>query len=135
MTYPMSGPSLIMNTDETLAVIRESSQVGAGVNYVDGKPVQDETLYVRFNLVCNVQPLSGRDLLLLPEGQRFVDQFYVWSNQRDMALDTGDLVLRDGKTYQCQSTEDWGSYTRGLCTLVDTTYLADADVEAAQSWG
>ena len=116
--YPMAGPSRIMANDETLTVLRQAEAVGAGVIYVNGKPVRDPSVNQTFQLTCNVQPLIGPDLMLLPEGDRFDDQMYLWTNSPG-SIDVGDLVTREGLTYQVQDAETWGSYTKARIVLVD----------------
>lgn len=108
----LSGPSQIMNHDEKLRVTR----VGRTV-YIDGKPKHMDE--ISFECVCNVQPLNGRDLLLVPEGDRAREQYYVYSMQSTRALMVNDTVDFRGKHYQAQSVEDWGSYSRIRIMLID----------------
>jgi hypothetical protein len=110
--YPLSKSSRIINNDERLAALREG-----GVVYVDGKPVKRDPL--RYRIVGNVQPLGGKDLLLVPEGDRTKEQYNIWSENRDLAMVTGDLVLRLGVVFQVQGTEPWGSYTKARMMAVD----------------
>lgn len=117
MSWQLSGPSTIITGDETLTVTREGTVLGTNINYVDGKLVK--TNPVVFCITCNVQPLNGKDLLLVPEGDRYSDQLWVWMNQKQTPLLTNDMVERNGRTYQVQSAEDWGSYTRARIMKVD----------------
>ena len=117
MTWKLSGPSNIITGDETLDVVREGTSLGGNVNYVDGKLVKTNPL--KFCIICNVQPLTGKDLLLVPEGDRYTDQLWVWMNQQQTPLLTNDMVLRQGRTYQVQSAENWGSYTKARIMKVD----------------
>lgn len=110
--YKLSSRSRIINNDERLAALREGGAV-----YVGGKPVKRDP--VRYRIVGNVQPLGGKDLLLVPEGDRTKEQYNVWSENRDQAMQTGDLVLRLGVVFQIQGTEPWGSYTKARMMAVD----------------
>lgn len=115
--WKLSGQSQIITMDETLLVTRQGSTMGVDVTYVDGKIVKTDA--IDFCITCNVQPMSGKDLLLVPEGDRYTEQLWVWSNQKQKPLLTNDLVSRKGLTYQVQSSEDWGSYTRARIMRVD----------------
>lgn len=101
----LQGKSQIINHDEKLKVFR----VGK-VTYVDGKPVQ--TQESSYEIVCNVQPMTGRDLLLVPEGDRHKEQYWLWCEQNQKAMEVNDRVVRGGINFQIQSTENWGSYTK-----------------------
>lgn len=115
--YKMSGQSRIINCDEVLRVRRFASTPGSDTIYIDGKPIARDAF--EFELSCNVQPLSGKDLLLVPEGDRYTSSLWIWTHQADPALQASDLVHRDGRWYQVQSSEDWGSYSRCRIMQVD----------------
>lgn len=88
--------------DETLAVLRPDPSPGV---IVDGKIM---TLgKKRIEIQGNVQPVTGRDLLIVPEGDRSKEQFSIYSA---FAFALNDEVLRNGFVYQVQSVEEWGSY-------------------------
>lgn len=127
MTWAMSGRSSIMNGDETLPVMRYPQEVGPGLTYVDGKTAVNPKSLVMYHVVCNVQPLTGDDLVQLPEGDRNDDQFWLYTNQDQLAVKVGDLIAREDKTYECQSSEQWGSYTRARCMHIDTQAEPDAE--------
>lgn len=119
------GKSQILKKDETLDVYRLPSTPF----YKDGKPVQRERFV--FQIVANVQPINGRDLLMVPEHDRFKEQFYVWVENSKFKTDMGlsetgpaevivnDIIQRLGANYQVQSAEDWGTYTRIRMMRVD----------------
>ena len=115
--YLMSGRSQIINCDERLQARRDARTPGDDVIYVDGKPVSRHAH--AFEIICNVQPLSGRDLMLVPEGDRYSNSLWVYMQNGDVALDAGNLILREGIWYQVQSSENWGSYTRSRIMEVD----------------
>jgi hypothetical protein len=94
---------------ETVAVFRDGC-----VRYTDGKPVKaaGET----FSVVGNVQPLGGRDLLMVPEGDRYKEQMWIFTPFR---LLINDIVTRCGVNFQIQSVEDWSSFVKARMTRVD----------------
>jgi hypothetical protein len=58
----------------------------------------------------NVQPLSGKELLLLPEGER---QRQVVKIYTGFALESGDIVTRaDGIQYDVQAVENWTAFAQ-----------------------
>lgn len=122
MTWKLSGPSQIITHDETLQIERQGTKVPTDVVYVDGKPVKHHTIC--FQITCNVQPLNGRDLLNVPEADRFKEQYWVYMNQRQRPLETEDIVIRvqGGKkiNFVVQSAENWGSFSRCMITRIDT---------------
>lgn len=101
-----------MNHDEKLTVTR----VGRVV-YIDGKPKHMNE--ITFECVCNVQPLNGRDLLLVPEGDRHREQYYVYSQQSTRAMEVNDTMDFRGAKYQAQGVENWGSYSRTRIMRID----------------
>lgn len=112
---PLQGKSKIISKDEKLPVIRR----GAIVYNEYGKPVPNTT--EEFTIVCNVQPLNGKDLLLVAEGDRLKEQFWVWSDNFPGCKkpQPNDMVTRCGINFQVQSAEDWGSYTRSRIMRID----------------
>ena len=109
---PLQGPSQIITGDETLVVIEEGKVV-----YVDGKPVKPNP--IQFSLTCNVQPLDGRELMLVPEGDRYKEQYWVFTNEMDRPVRDNQRVLRQGIQFQIQETEQWGSYQAFRMTRID----------------
>lgn len=120
------GSSQILKKDEEITLTRE-----VVVHYVDGKPVRPKK--VEFFLIGNIQPLNGRDLQLVPEADRYKDQYWLFLNNHSFAVRRGlsvedlptcllvnDIVSRLGVNYQVQTVEDWGSYSRARIMRVDT---------------
>lgn len=114
--FSMSGPSEIMLSDETLLLRRQISSLGDSVIIVDGKRVYRD--FVEFQIDCNVQPTTGDDLLLLPEGDRFDEQLILYVQDTSEQPQPNDLVKR-GDWYVVQAAEGWGSYTRVRMQRVD----------------
>lgn len=126
----LQGKSQIMTKDEELRVWREGTYIPKNVVYVDGKPIKRNG----FGFRCrgNIQPINGRDLLLVPEGDRFKEQYIIFVPNTSIVVDQGqeiqdaptrllinDRVMRLGVNYQVQEAEDWGSYTRARIMRID----------------
>lgn len=110
-------PSRIITGDEKLAVFRVGTRIPQDKMYEDGKPYpihEDE-----FQIVCNVQPMNARDLLLVEEGDRYKEQYWVFTNKLQRPLADNDRVVRNCANYQVQSVEDWGSYIRARIMRYD----------------
>ncbi len=113
----------LLETDETLVCIRQGGVVPGNVTYVDG--VATATLpAATFEIVCTIQPMGGRDLLLVDEAFRQKDMLSCWQAHRTAAqdvvrLDVADIVLFRNKAYQVQGAEDWQSYTKASLCAID----------------
>lgn len=83
--------------------------------YVDGKPIKGQVS--PYQIRGNVQPLNGRDLLLVPEADRFKEQYFVWTF---CLVNVNDLVVRCGANYQVQNVETWGRYNKCRIMRIDT---------------
>lgn len=124
--FQMSGPSQIMLADEQVVVRREDTSLGDETIIVGGKRVKRG--YVEFALYCNVQPVAGEDLLMLPEGDRFDSAMWAYVADSQRPLQTNDLICRPGDGwYQVQMCEGWGSYTRAQMTAIDVGPLKSVD--------
>lgn len=119
------GPSEIMMGDEQLVCRQFDTVLGEGTVIVDGKRVfipasPGETPYEEFSFVGNVQPVTGDDLVLVPEGDRFNEQLFVWVwTEGQQVPDINSLVMREGQFYHTQAAETWGSYSRLRIQRVD----------------
>lgn len=111
---PLQGRSYIIDHDEELTFYRVTA-----TDWVEGLPTHNKEL--RFSMFCNVQPMNARDLLLVPEGDRHREQYWVWTENRHQnpRLETNDRVVRLGKNFQVQSVEPWGTYVRARLMLDD----------------
>ena len=118
-----------MSGDECFSVKRNSTVVGDGVNYLDGKIVKPAPLC--FEVRGNIQPMNGKDLLLVPEGDRHKEQYWLYLPSNIITVENGlevkdvtamllnDMVSRDCVNYQVQTVEDWGSYCRARLMRID----------------
>lgn len=100
-----------MTKDETLSRIVYGNNV-----FVDGKLASRAQTSVPFK--ATVQPLNGRDLLLVPEHQRFQEQYWCYV-PAPFFEKSGDVVIRNNIQFQVQEVESWGSYQRVRITRVD----------------
>ena len=99
----------IINYDESLDVIRDLR-----VEIIDGKPVKLRTQPIQ--VLANVQPVEGRDLLLVPEFDRFKENYWVFS---EFQFQVNDRVSRLGVNYQVQSVQYWGSFVEARMCRID----------------
>lgn len=118
------GPSYIIDFDELLEVVREGTSIPQDVEYVDGKPVKVDP--VCFMVTCNVQPIQGRDLMLVPEMDRGRENYWLFTNNCDVPLQVNDRVNRkDLQTnstlisYQVQECQNWGSFQQVRLMRID----------------
>lgn len=105
----LQGKSQIITKDESVDVFRDGC-----VTYVDGKPAKGEP--EKFKVKGNFQPLSGRDLMMVPEGDRFKEQ--IWLYTADL-MKINDRVVRCGVNYQAQTVNAWGSYSQVRLMRID----------------
>ena len=54
-----------------------------------------------------VIPTSPNDVMLLPEGERYLPSIKVYTQQQ---LNIGDLVEYRGQTYKIKTAANWGDY-------------------------
>jgi len=123
------GSSQILKKDETLVVSRKGAVV-----YKDGKPLNFNIH--KFEIKANVQPLNGRQLEMVPEHDRFKEQYWLFLNNANFKTQNGleyggpmtllpnDVVLRPDANYnqikfQVQDVEQWGSYVKCRIVRID----------------
>ena len=101
---PLQGKSRIINYDETLRAVRDT-----GVTFVNGKPIKNAEIVFEFK--GNVQPMGGHELILVPEGDRFKEQYWIWT-AAPTPLQISDTVVRCNINYEVQTIQTWGSYSQ-----------------------
>lgn len=106
----LQAPSRIITRDECLKIVRDGRVI-----YVDGKPVKAEL--PPFEIKANIQPINGRDLLIVPEGDRFKEAYYLFTTDQILV---NDRVVRQGVNYQVQNIEVWGNFIRARIMRIDT---------------
>lgn len=107
----LQGQSQLIGSSQQLACFAPGC-----VQYVDGKPVRmpDVERFVR----ANVQPLSGRELLLVPEGDRHKEQYWAFVQLPDV-LKVQDRIIFRNVSFQVQASEFWDSYTKARMVRID----------------
>lgn len=108
MDLDSSTPGLILNGPAF------SVQRPTAVDFVDGKPVTAGVS--SFDAQGSIQPLSGRELNILPEGDRIKEQVWVYTAT---ALLLNDIVTYRGARYQTQTVERWTGYVRCRAVRID----------------
>ena len=82
------------------------SRAGEG-SYVNGRFVP--AVAVETVTEGNIQPLNGKELLQLPEGDRERQTGKIYTAY---ALENGDIVTRsDGSRHEVQAVEDWTAFS------------------------
>src|SRR5689334_2163565 len=101
--------------DGALQLIRRTRTTGS-----DGRTVlSTQTL----PLSGNVQPAPGSKLQLLPEGARVEGAIEITTQTLLYAqtnATAADIVVWQGRQYQAELVEPWGSYGAGFCSAVCT---------------
>lgn len=122
MTWKLQGKSRIMTNDETLVRLNFADD-----EYVDGK--LQKRLASEEPFKGNVQPMTGRDLLLVPEHERFKEQYWCFVPKKVCGKwffeKTGDVIKRDCIAFQVQTVESWGSYQKVRIMRVDVGEYAN----------
>lgn len=63
--------------------------------------------YETQQITAIVIPTSPNDVMLLPEGERYLPSIKVYTQQQ---LNIGDLVEYRGQTYKIKTAANWGDY-------------------------
>jgi hypothetical protein len=107
-------------------VIVQSSPAGS---YVDG--IWVEPVRTNSTIIASVQPMTPKEVMLLPEGDRQKEAMklystYQFKTQKDGTMETSDYVLIDGRTYMVIACTDFVvhnamkiRYYRGDCVSVN----------------
>lgn len=106
----LQAPSRIITRDERLKVVRDGRVI-----YVDGKPVKSE--FPPFEIKANIQPINGRELLIVPETDRFKESYYLFTTDQILV---NDRIERCGVNFQVQTVEAWGNFIRSRIMRIDT---------------
>jgi hypothetical protein len=108
-----------MSQDETVLLVREGE-----VEYIEGVPVPS-SVAEPVPLICNVQPLGERDLEMLPEGNDFTDQFWLYvPPDQGIVPELNDKVIRAPHIYQVMAVRDWQTFQKVRIRRVDTGTLS-----------
>lgn len=86
--------------EETVTVKR---QTNFGEYDSDGFPVAP--MFTTFTIQASIQPLSGWEILQVPEGDRTRQLLNVFTETQE--IQHKDIVVRNGAEYEAQVPEDW----------------------------
>lgn len=97
--------SLLLN--EKITIRRE----GSGGEYVEGHYVPADDEAPAPTAKANIQPLSGKEVIQLPESDRIRQPIRIYT---DFALQDNDIVIRklDSKEYEVQRVSNWAVFGR-----------------------
>lgn len=124
------GQSQIIKGDEEICIFRQGTCIPENVAYVDGKPVKRNGF--SFTVIGNIQPMGPRDLLLVPELERFKEQYWLYIKNKGFVTEDGleiqansillidDQIIRLNVNYTIQSVENWGSFIKSRIMRLDT---------------
>lgn len=107
----------IIQSGEFLTLRRYDSEG----KYYRGKFIRNR-MYTEHQIQCSFQPITGREILQLPEGDRLKDHAKVYS---EFAMKDGDVIVRDGKTYEVQAAYLWGTYSKAIVVQEDVDVERD----------
>lgn len=124
-------PSRIITKDETFTVTREGEVI-----IKDAKPIKRDLM--TFTVRGNIQPMGGRDLIMVPEGDRHKEQYWLFYNNKTIVLLHGqsieadpaaiivnDRMTRLGVNFQVQTVENWGTYSKARIMRIDVGPYAE----------
>lgn len=100
-------------------------------SYVDGNWVPAGS-YTDFDIVASIQPIKGRELELLPMGQRTTEAVTIYTKsglrptieKQDVK---GDLVSYKGRQYEVHKVEEWEFSWDGLAHFKAIALLVEDD--------
>lgn len=120
---PLSRMRLLFNTEQVTVTRQPALIDGAQIQVVGGLRVASAANPLpSFTADVVVHPMGGRDLAILPEGDRFKDGIWVFQRTPGQTLiAAADVLTRaSGQSYQIQTCEQWGPYLRASAVLVDS---------------
>jgi hypothetical protein len=95
-----------MNFSDTIRVVN----IGRTIQR-NGKPVHLDITY--YEVTCSVQPFGGLEVLLVPEGDRQKDMYWVYLQEdSNRPIVVNQTVIYNSLNFQVQKVEQWGSYQR-----------------------
>lgn len=109
--HPQISQDFQLVQDGELLTIRryEPGKLYRGVYKKSGK-------YEEFKARCSFQPMSGRETLQLPEGDRLKSHVKVYS---DFPMKRNDIIFRKGEEFEVQLANLWGTFTKSIARLID----------------
>lgn len=87
--------------NESIVITRKTGGGYTGGHYVDGTSANS-------TIRANVQPLTGKEILQLPEGDRLRESLKAFSTSE---IRVNDIVTRNSKTYEVQRVNDLSAHS------------------------
>ncbi len=69
-----------------------------------------------FEAQGSFQPMSGRETMQLPEGDRLKSHVKFYTKTK---IKRNDILVRDDEEYQVQVVMPWGTFSKAIARLVD----------------
>lgn len=88
------------------------------ISWFEGIPYSDKK--TDFEIRCIVFPLSGKELLLVPEGDRYRTNVWIYTQDN---LKNNDVVIYKDEPYEVQSIQNWGSFIQARGMRIDVGQL------------
>lgn len=113
----LMGMRLMSNTED-VEIVRTDLHIGGDTIISGGKRVRRAER--RFPAKIVVYPASGKDLALLPEGDRLTETLSIFQRkQGETQLVHGDRFVWQQKVYFVKNVSTWGPYIQALAQVVD----------------
>lgn len=109
------GTTFELMNRQIIPVARENC-----ITWAEGIPYADRK--TDFELRGIIIPLTGRELLLVPEGDRFRLNIWVYT-QGD--LRDNDVVIHNGMPFEVQTVQNWTSYRQARAMRLDVGDYGD----------
>lgn len=122
--FDLSGAVLALGQPLPLNVIRYASSDYLEGRLQDAEPLIDEA--GTFQIFASVQPSSGRDMAVLPEGQQSSEALTLFTTTELYTVGSthgADIVEFEGSTWEVQHVERWaslGNYWRAIAVRVES---------------
>ena len=109
----LKPPVQLLRHGEKLCVDRPGER-----KFVKGRA--ENRICETFEITANVQPVTGFELLQMPEGERERQHIDIWTR---CPIKVRDVVQRDCYRYEVHWVEQWGPYNKARARLTDVDPL------------
>ncbi len=100
----------IVRDGEDVSVIRREKG-----KFYRGK-FQSSNRFQEFEIRCSFQPITGRETMQLPEGERLKSHIKIYT---EFQILRDDIIVRGEEKYEVQSVMNWGTFTKSIARLMD----------------
>ena len=115
MTQQFCGVTYQLMQRMLIPVARENR-----ITWFEGIPYADRK--TDFAVRGIIFPLTGKELLLVPEGDRFRQNIWVYT-QEDIRDD--DVIIHNDQPYEMQTVQNWGTFKQGRAMRFDVGPLGN----------